>query len=71
MNKRTRRNHLAVFEAKVVLASLKGDQPVVILAEHFVVDSNQVTRWKSQLRPTENVQQSAWVRLAANVSASV
>lgn len=49
MSKRSRRNHSAVFKAKVALTALKGEQTVVELAERFDVHPNQVTHWKSQL----------------------
>lgn len=47
--KRKRRNHSAVFKAKVALAALKGDKTLVELAEQFEVHVNQITQWKSQL----------------------
>lgn len=49
MSKRGRRNHSAVFMAKVALAALKGDATLVQLAERFDVHPNQVTHWKAQL----------------------
>ena len=49
MSKRGRRNHSAVFKAKVALAAIKGDQTVVQLAERFDVHPNQVGHWKTQL----------------------
>ena len=49
MSKRGRRNHSAVFKAKVALAALKGDQTLVQLAERFDVHPDQVTHWKAQL----------------------
>lgn len=49
MSKRSRRNHSAMFKAKVALAAVKGEQTVVQLAERFDVHPNQVTHWKAQL----------------------
>ena len=49
MSRRSRRNHSAAFKAKVALAAVKGDRTVAQLAEHFDVDPNQITTWKSQL----------------------
>ena len=46
---RPRRNHTAVFKAKVALAAIKGDQTMVELAERFDVHANQITQWKAQL----------------------
>lgn len=43
MSKRSRRNHSAVFKAKVALTAPKGEQTVVQLAERFDVHPNQVT----------------------------
>ena len=48
--KRTRRNHSAVFKAKVALAALKGDKTLAELAEQFEIHANQITQWKSQLQ---------------------
>ena len=47
--KRPRRNHTAVFKAKVALAALKGDETLVALAERFEVHPNQIMQWKGQL----------------------
>ena len=49
MTKRPRRNHGAVFKAKVALEALKGEQTLVELAARFQVHPNQVTEWKKQL----------------------
>jgi transposase-like protein len=49
MSKRERRNHSAVFKAKVALAAIQGDQAVVQLAELFDVHPNQVGHWKAML----------------------
>jgi transposase-like protein len=47
--KRPRRNHSAVFKAKVALAAIRGDKTLSELAAHFEVHPNQITQWKSQL----------------------
>jgi transposase len=47
--KRSRRNHSAVFKAKVALAAIKEDQTVAELAQRFAVHPTQVSEWKRQL----------------------
>jgi transposase-like protein len=49
MAKRPRRNHGAVFKAKVALEAVKGEQTLVELSERFQVHLNQITEWKKQL----------------------
>ena len=49
MSRRPRRNHTAVFKAKVALAALKGEKTLSELAEQFDVHANQITQWKNQL----------------------
>ena len=49
MAKRPRRNHGAVFKAKVALEAIKGDQTLVELAERFQVHPNQIAEWKKVL----------------------
>ncbi len=49
MSKRPRRNHTAVFKAKVALEAVKGEQTLIELAERFQVHPNQVTEWKKLL----------------------
>ena len=48
--KKTRRNHSAIFKAKVALAAVKGDKTLAELAEQFDIHANQITQWKSQLQ---------------------
>ena len=47
--KRPRRNHTAVFKAKVALAALAGDKTLAQLAQQFDVHPNQITEWKKAL----------------------
>jgi transposase len=49
MTKRTRRNHGAVFRAKVALEAIKGEQTLSKLSSRFQVHPNQITQWKQQL----------------------
>jgi transposase len=49
MSRRPRRNHSAVFKAKVAIAAIKGDRTIAQIAEQFDVHPNQVTTWKAQL----------------------
>ena len=50
MSRRPRRNHTAVFKAKVALAAVKGEKTLAELAEQFDLHPNQITQWKSQLQ---------------------
>jgi len=49
MSRRPRRNHTAIFKAKVALAAIKGEKTLSELAGQFDVHANQITQWKSQL----------------------
>ena len=49
MTKRPRRNHGAVFKAKVALEAIKGEQTLVELSERFQVHPNQIAEWKKVL----------------------
>jgi transposase-like protein len=49
MTKRPRRNHGAVFKAKVALEAIKEDQTLVELSERFQVHPNQIAEWKKVL----------------------
>ena len=48
-NKRTRRKFSGEFKAKVALEAIKGEQPIITIAERFDVHPNQITTWKRQL----------------------
>jgi transposase len=47
--KRPRRNHSAMFKAKVALAAIRGDRTLVELAEQFKVHPNQIGQWRAEL----------------------
>ena len=49
MSKRSRRNHLPAFKAKVAVEAIRGEQTVIQLAERFGVHPTQITQWKTQL----------------------
>jgi transposase len=48
-NKEPRRNHGAVFKAKVALETIKEEQTSVELRAHFQVQPNQIGEWKKKL----------------------
>jgi len=50
MTKRTRRTHSPGFEAKVALATIKGEKTLGELAKLFDVHPHQITAWKAQLQ---------------------
>ena len=49
MPRRPRRNHSPAFKAKVALEAIKGEEPLITVAERFDVHPNQITKWKRQL----------------------
>ena len=49
MSRRPRRNHSAVFKAKVALDAVRGDKTLAELAKLHDVHPNQITDWKNQL----------------------
>ena len=49
MTKRTRRNHIPAFKAKVALAAVRGEKTLAELAQQFDVHPNQITTWRGQL----------------------
>ncbi len=49
MSKRPRRNHAAMFKAKVALEAIKGEQTLIELGERFPSPPNQITEWKKLL----------------------
>jgi len=49
MIRRPRRNHSAVFKAKVALDAIRGERTLAELAKTYDVHSNQITDWKNQL----------------------
>jgi len=46
---KTRRNHSAVFKAKVAVEALQGHRTIHEIAAHHQVHPNQVTQWRRQL----------------------
>ncbi len=49
MSKRPRRNHAAVFKAKVALDAVRGDKTIAEIAQKYDVHPNQVSDWRRQL----------------------
>jgi transposase len=50
--KRPRRNHSAVFKAKVALAALQGEATLAELVQRLDVHAHPMTRWKQPLAAT-------------------
>lgn len=46
---KSRHKHSGAFKAKVVLAAIKGEETVAVLASHFGVHPSQVHAWKRAL----------------------
>ena len=49
MTRRPRRNHSPAFKAKVAVAAIKGERPVIELAQDFDMHPNQIKQWRDQL----------------------
>lgn len=49
MSRRPRRNHSPAFKAKVALEAVKGEQPLIEIAQRFDVHPQVITKWKRQL----------------------
>ena len=49
MSRRPRRNHSAVFKAKVAVDAIRGEKTLAELAKVHDVHANQITEWKNQL----------------------
>ena len=46
--RKPRRNHSAVFKARVALDAIRGEKTVAQIAAHHQLHANQVTTWKTQ-----------------------
>ena len=49
MTRRPRRNHSAVFKAKVAIDAIRSEKTLAELAKLHDVHPNQITDWKNQL----------------------
>ena len=49
MSRRPRRNHSALFKAKVALDAIKAERTLAELAKAHDVHPNQIVDWKNQL----------------------
>jgi len=49
MSKRPRRNHSALFKAKVAVDAIRGEKTLAELAKLHDVHPNQINDWKNQL----------------------
>ena len=49
MSRRPRRNHSAIFKAKVAVDAIRGEKTLAELAKAHDVHSNQILDWKNQL----------------------
>jgi transposase len=49
MPRRPRRNHSPAFKAKVALEAIRGEEPIIAIAERFDVHPNVITKWKRRL----------------------
>jgi len=47
--KKPRRNHSAVFKARVALEALRGEKTVAEISAHHEIHPTQVSSWKNQL----------------------
>ena len=61
MSKRPRRNHSALFKAKVAIDAVKGEKTLAELAKLHDVHPNQINDWKNQL-----LERAASVRISAH-----
>ncbi|MDE2221072.1 MAG: transposase [Gammaproteobacteria bacterium] len=47
--KKPRRNHSAVFKARIALEAIRGEKTAAELAAHHQVHPTQIAAWKTQL----------------------